>query len=171
MTMAKGRWESEPMPWEVAAGRRPRVATIMVIMNGAEAEDGAFERGFGGGETGGAHLVDALKHDDAGLDRDAEQREEADAGRDGKVIAGEVQERDAVRRRGAIATLASTRMRPLEGAEHAVQNHEDDQDGDGADDGMRRREERFWLSYSPAQSRRYPGGSETCLSDLVDCLF
>src|ERR1700733_16025862 len=34
MTMAKGRWESDPMPWESAAGRRPRVATNIVIMMG-----------------------------------------------------------------------------------------------------------------------------------------
>ena len=31
---------------------------------------------------------------------------------------------------------------------------------------IRRREERFWLSYSPAQSILYPGGSLTCASTL-----
>src|SRR5579863_408215 len=34
MTMANGRWESEPMAWERAAGSRPRVATSIVIMIG-----------------------------------------------------------------------------------------------------------------------------------------
>ena len=34
MTMAKGRCESEPMAWDMAAGSRPSVATSMVIMIG-----------------------------------------------------------------------------------------------------------------------------------------
>ncbi len=34
MTMANGRCESEPMPCDVAAGSRPRVATSMVIIMG-----------------------------------------------------------------------------------------------------------------------------------------
>src|ERR1039458_9412892 len=33
-TMANGRWESEPMSGDMAAGRRPSVATSMVIMMG-----------------------------------------------------------------------------------------------------------------------------------------
>ena len=34
MTIAKGRCESDPMPWESAAGGRPSVATNMVIIMG-----------------------------------------------------------------------------------------------------------------------------------------
>ena len=34
ITMAKGRWESEPMACESAAGTKPKVATSMVIMMG-----------------------------------------------------------------------------------------------------------------------------------------
>ena len=49
MTMAKGRWESEPMPCEVAAGSRPSVATSMVIMMGRRRSDRAF---FGGVDDG-----------------------------------------------------------------------------------------------------------------------
>ncbi len=34
MTIAKGRWESEPMACDSAAGSKPSVATSMVIMMG-----------------------------------------------------------------------------------------------------------------------------------------
>ena len=34
MTMAKGRCESDPMAWDMAAGNSPKVATSMVIMMG-----------------------------------------------------------------------------------------------------------------------------------------
>jgi hypothetical protein len=53
--------------------------------DGAEAEDGAFDGGLFDGVAADAHLVDAFEHDDAGLDGDAEEREEADAGRDAEV--------------------------------------------------------------------------------------
>src|ERR1700722_2383023 len=55
------------------------------------AEDGAFDGGIFDGMVVGAELVDVLEHDDAGLDGDAEEREEADAGGDAEVRAGEEQ--------------------------------------------------------------------------------
>jgi hypothetical protein len=85
MTMAKGRCESEPMPCESAAGNSPNVATSMVIMMGRRRRTAPSMAAFFNGLAGGAHLVDVLQHDDAGLHRDAEQCEESDAGRNADV--------------------------------------------------------------------------------------
>ena len=63
--------------------------------DGAEAEDGAFDGGFEDGVAVDAELVHVLEHDDAGLDGDAEEREEAYAGGDGEVGVGEEERHEA----------------------------------------------------------------------------
>ena len=95
ITMAKGRCESEPMPCDVAAGNRPSVATSMVIMMGRRLRTAPSLRRVRDRVAAGAQLVDVLHHDDAGLDRNAEQGQESDARGDAEVRAGEIESDDA----------------------------------------------------------------------------
>ena len=66
--------------------------------DGAEPQNGPFDGRLLDGVTAGAHLVDVLEHDDAGLHGDAEEREEANAGGNAEVGMGE-QQRERGRRR------------------------------------------------------------------------
>ncbi len=77
--------------------------------DGAEAQDSAFDGGLFDGVTADAHLVDVFEHDDANLNRDAEECEEADAGGDGEKLVW-VMKRASRPPRGAMETL--TRIRP-----------------------------------------------------------
>ena len=43
ITMAKGRWESEPMPWEVAAGSRLHYRCALAYVDPAEGLERVFE--------------------------------------------------------------------------------------------------------------------------------
>jgi hypothetical protein len=100
--------------------------------DGAEAEDSAFDGSIFDGVSVDAHLVDVLEHDDAGLDGDAEEGEEADAGGDAEVGAAKEQGEQAAHR--SDRHVAEDEERPLERAEHAIQDHEDKQNGDGEDE-------------------------------------
>ena len=103
MTMAKGRCESEPMPCEVAAGSRPSVATSMVIMMGRRRSTAPSTADFFDGVAADAQLVDVFEHDDAGLHRDAEERQKADAGGDAEVgMRKQESEQSADRRHGHV---------------------------------------------------------------------
>ena len=85
--MAKGRCESEPMAWDSAAGSRPKRRHQHGHHDGPQPAHGAFDGGIFNRCTACAQLIDVLHHDDAGLNRDAEQRQEAHARRDAEVRA------------------------------------------------------------------------------------
>ena len=89
--------------------------------DGAKAEHGAFDGGVFDGVSAGAQLVDVLEHDDAGLHRDAEQRQEADAGGDAEV-AYRVSSSASRPPMGAMATLARISTAHLNEREHGVEN-------------------------------------------------
>src|SRR5580693_10349457 len=81
ITMANGRCESEPMSWDIAAGKSPKVATSMVIIMGrrrSAAPSFAASRGFMPRVR--SWLIDVLDHDHADLDRYANQRQETQTG-------------------------------------------------------------------------------------------
>jgi hypothetical protein len=61
--------------------------------DGAQAEDGAFDGGVFDGVAAHAQLVDVFEHDDAGLHGDSEKGEEADAGGNAEVRAGDQEAR------------------------------------------------------------------------------
>ena len=91
MTMAKGRCESEPMAWD--SGRRQQAER--------RHQHGHHDRAEAGGRrlrwrlldrhASGAQLIDVFDHDDAGLHRNAEQRQEADARGDAEMRARDEQ--------------------------------------------------------------------------------
>src|ERR1700679_2282653 len=97
--------------------------------DGAKAKESTLDSCLAHGIAAGANLIDALQHDDAGLHRDTEEGEEADAGGDAEVIAGEIQGSQAADRGDGY--VGKHQQGPLEGAEHAVEDHEDEKDGDG----------------------------------------
>src|SRR5487761_2076541 len=98
--------------------------------DGTEAKDSSFDGGILDGIAAGAHLVDALQHDDAGLDGDAEEGKEADTGGDTEVVAGEVQRDEAANWRDG--RVEQDEEGPLERIEHAVKDDEDQQDSERA---------------------------------------
>ena len=130
ITMAKGRWESEPMPRERAAGKQAERGDEHGHHDGAQAQHGAFDRGIFDGVAAGAQLVDVFEHDDAGLHGDAEQRQESDAGGNAEMRAGEKQRQQAAER--GHGDVGENQPRPFRGAEHGVENHENYQQGDAA---------------------------------------
>ena len=128
MTMAKGRCESEPMPCDVAAGSRPRVATSMVIIMGRRRR------------TAPSMAASSMVWPRTRIwlmyssmmtpifDRDAEEGEEADAGGDAEVGPGEEQRGEAAHRRHGDGD--EDEQGPLTGVEHGVEQHKDDDEGD-----------------------------------------
>ena len=119
--MANGRCESDPMSCDMAAGSRPSVATSMVIMMGRKPEGGTFSGRFAHRHPAGAQLVDVLDHDHADFDRDADQGEEAEAGRHAEVRSGE-QQAERIRPSGESATTARISADPLPRTEGGIQN-------------------------------------------------
>ena len=83
--MANGRWESEPIPCDVAAGSRPSIATSIVIMMGRSLSTAPSTAASINRMAAHAQLVDVFHHDHAYLHRDAEQRQKSDARRDAEV--------------------------------------------------------------------------------------
>ncbi len=59
--------------------------------DGAKPQDGAFDGGIHDGVAASPELVDVFQHDDAGLDRHPEERQETDAGGHAEVRTGEQQ--------------------------------------------------------------------------------
>jgi hypothetical protein len=85
------------------------VATSIVIMMGRSRSTAPSTAALQSSARD-AHLVDVLQHDDAGLHRDAEQREEADAGRDAESCMRKESEQAAD---GAMMTFARISMAHL----------------------------------------------------------
>ena len=79
MTMAKGRCESDPIACDSAAGNKPERRHQHGHHDGTKPQHRALDGGIHDRVPSRAELVDVLEHDDAGLHRDAEQRQEADS--------------------------------------------------------------------------------------------
>jgi len=103
MTMANG-------PLRVGAdgvghrgGKQPQSRNQHRHHDGAKPQDSAFDRGSFRSVTSGSKLIDVFEHDDTRLNRDAEERQEADTGRNAEECAcHEESEQPPV---GAMATL------------------------------------------------------------------
>src|SRR6516225_808288 len=80
----------------------------------------------------GAKLVDVSHHDNADLNRNAEQRQEAHSGGHAEMSSARQQRQHTANR--SHGNAAHDQQRPFEGIELRVQNDEDQQNGDGDDD-------------------------------------
>ena len=133
MTMANGRCESEPMAWDSRRRQQAQRGHQHGHHDRPQPAHRAFNRGLLDGKPARAQLVDVLHHDDAGLHRNAEQRQESDARRDAEVRARDLQRQQAAHR-APRTTLTRLQQRPLGRAERGVNDHEDEEDGQRHDD-------------------------------------
>ena len=128
MTIANGFCESLPMPVDIAAGSRPMQATSAVIMIGRSRSSDASCVARHDVLAFQPQLVDERVEDDARLDRDAHQRDEAEPRRHAEVRAGELERQQAAdRHRHEHAEHDD--QRELQVAVEREQDQEDQQDG------------------------------------------
>ena len=89
ITVASGRCTWLPIPVEIAAGKRPMQAERAVISKGRMRVEAARNIASSGVQTVSPLLVVISNHQDAVHDRHAEERDEADGGRDAEIQAGD----------------------------------------------------------------------------------
>ncbi len=131
MTMAKGRWESEPIARERAAGSKAEDGDQHGHHDRAQAQHGAFDGGIFDRVAADAELINVFEHDHAGFHRDAEERKESNAGRNAQMRAGDQQRQKATDRRDG--HVGENQASPFRRAEHGVENNENHQQRDRDD--------------------------------------
>ena len=100
--------------------------------DGPKPPHGSFDRGVFNRISACTQLVDVLHHDYAGLNRGAEQSQEANARRHAEVRTGDVQsEQTADPRHGHVDQMEAG---PLCGSKGGINDQEDEEDGRGHDD-------------------------------------
>src|SRR5208282_128285 len=97
--------------------------------DGPQPQHGALNRGVLDGIAQSSQLIDVFEHDDSGLHRDAEQRQEPDAGRNAEIGAGKQKGEHTAN--GCDGYVNENQQCPFEGFEHGVKNDEDDENGNG----------------------------------------
>jgi hypothetical protein len=107
----------------------------MVIMIG-RSRNSTFYSCFFYREASRTPLIDVFEHDYTGLDRDPEQRQEADPRGDAKVRVRDQKSKQTAERREH--HVDQKQSRPFQRAEHRVQNDEDQQNSQRHNNGQAR---------------------------------
>ena len=132
ITVASGRCTWLPIPVEIAAGKRPMQAESAVISKGRMRVEAAAEHRVHWREAAKPLLVVKCNHQDAVHDRHAEERDEADGGRDAEIETGEIEREYAANHR--VGDARERQKAVAEVIEQAVEQPDNQHEADGHND-------------------------------------
>ena len=131
ITMAKGRWESEPMAWDMAAGNKPSVATNMVIMIGRSRSVAPSMAAVLTGIPRARNWLMYSTMITPVWTRNPEQGQETNSRRDTEMRPRDKQGHQTSERSNQ--HVDQVQQCPLDGAESAINDHDDEEKGYGDD--------------------------------------